>query len=153
MKCHCSRRDKKSFFQQNVICNINMKNQCYVPYWALNYSKLTIQVTPWNEVSWFSWQPFSHAVCALDKEQDIKLLPWILFLYWYMKNSKRSKSWNYGLIYKIWNEKHSTFWWLIRVNLVVAFGFYPKILGGWGDLGMQVLWWGYHEVVGILKPT
>ena len=27
MKCHCSRRDKKSFFQQNVMCNINnMKN-------------------------------------------------------------------------------------------------------------------------------
>ena len=25
------------------------------------------------------------------------------------------------------------YWWLVTVTLVVAFGFYPKVLGGGGD--------------------
>ena len=52
------------------------------------------------------------------------------------------------------------FWWLIRVTLVVAFGFLPQIFGRyWGPmelyfviLRMQFHQWGYHEVGYTLKP-
>ena len=51
-----------------------------------------------------------------------------------------------------------THWWLVRVTLVVAFGFFSTILEGSGDLRMvfcillmQVQWWGHHQVVEILK--
>ena len=50
-----------------------------------------------------------------------------------------------------------TNWWFVRVTLVVAFGFCPKILGGGGDLQNVILlekecifssadnvrWWGH----------
>ena len=30
-------------------------------------------------------------------------------------------------------------WWLVRVTFVVAFGFFPKILGGGGNLQIVIL--------------
>ena len=33
----------------------------------------------------------------------------------------------------------SFFWWLVRVTLVVAFGFCPKIFGGGGNLQIVIL--------------
>ena len=52
------------------------------------------------------------------------------------------------------------YWLLVRVTLVVTFGFLPQNFGGWLGptnlsfviLQMQVQCWGYHEVVGQLKP-
>ena len=41
-------------------------------------------------------------------------------------------------------------WWLVRVTLVVAFGFLPQNVGRWREV--QVQWWRYHEVVETLKP-
>ena len=51
-------------------------------------------------------------------------------------------------------------WWLFRVTLLLAFGFLPQNFGRWRGamnhsfviLFMQIQWWGYHEVVGTLKP-
>ena len=53
------------------------------------------------------------------------------------------------------------YWWLIRVTLVVAFGFLPKILGDGGDLQIVILlekecsfsgadtvrWWGHTQIL------
>ena len=51
-------------------------------------------------------------------------------------------------------------WWLIRITLLVAFGFLSQTFGRWQGptncsiviLQMQVQCWGYHEVVETLKP-
>ena len=51
-------------------------------------------------------------------------------------------------------------WWLVRVTLVVAFGFLPHNFRWWQGpmnhsfviLWMQVHLWGYHDVVGTFKP-
>ena len=53
------------------------------------------------------------------------------------------------------------YWWLVRVPLVIAFGFLPKILGEGGDLRICILIASnlnvgsvarYPEVVGTLEP-